>query len=216
MKSLLSLLAMVLLGASVNACGSTNKTADTKKSRSSVVASSGAPTTTVSSTPPPGSYLKNDGDTDADDYSKSRRGGGDDQPFVASYGKRAGTADKQAVRAVIKSYYQAAAAEDGARACSLLSRSLSEGSAEERTQAPGQTQQNGGQGCVLALSTFFKQQHRQLVADDVATMVVVDVHVKGNLGLAVLGFRKMPEGEIVVERQDGNWKIDALLDSLMT
>jgi len=47
-------------------------------------------------------------------------------------------------------------------------------------------------------------------------MVVISVHAKGNLGLAVLGFRRVPESEILVEREGSSWKIDALFDSEMT
>ncbi|HTA15893.1 MAG TPA: hypothetical protein VK781_13640 [Solirubrobacteraceae bacterium] len=127
---------------------------------------------------------------------------------MAAYGGEASEADTRAVTAVIRKYYAAAAAEDGQAACQLLYSSLATGLAE----GVG----GGGKTCPAAISVLFKQQHSHIVADDVPTMVVISVHAKGNLGLAVLGFRRVPESEILVEREGSSWKIDALFDSEMT
>jgi hypothetical protein len=213
MRSLLALFAVGLLSVCLAACGGTSKGAGSASHASSNAAATGSTPLTTSSTTPPGSYFKNDGDKDGDDEDRGGKSAdNDDRALLAAYGNEAGQADKRAVTTVVKGYYAAAAAGDGAKACSLLATSLAMGLAEGQSQSV----QSGGKTCAAAVSLLFKQQHQQLAADDVATMVVTGMHVKGNLGLAVLGFKTMPEGEILVEREDRAWKIDALFDSDMT
>ncbi|MGA9876674.1 MAG: hypothetical protein WBQ21_12790 [Solirubrobacteraceae bacterium] len=189
MKPLCALLITALLGLGVAACGSTSATIATS-----------------------GSYLKKDGDKDFDDDGPQKKvHTNDDAVLLAASGGEPGERTKQAITAVVKRYYAAAAAEDGATACSLLYSTLANAVASSQTV----TASAGGKTCAAAMSLLYKQQHVQLAADNVATMLVTGVHVKGNLGLAVLGFRTMPEGEILVELEGGAWKIDSLLDSLM-
>ena len=38
-------------------------------------------------------------------------------------------------------------------------------------------------------------------------------HVNGAAALVTLGFRTVPEREIILQREGGAWKIDALFDS---
>ena len=113
---------------------------------------------------------------------------------------------------LVKSYYAAAAAGDATKACSLLVASFAAGLATSQVQSAPGTRGT----CSASMSRLLRQLHQRLVADDIATMMVTSVHVKGKVGLAALGFRTMPEGEILVEREGHVWKIDALLDGEMT
>jgi hypothetical protein len=151
-------------------------------------------------------YLKVDGDKEADDGTGVSKGTNDDPPFLAAYGDEANQATKRAVTAVVKAYYAAAAADQGAKACSLLDTSLASGLAEQ--QASG-----SGQNCTSALSLMFQQQQRQFVRDEVATMAVTKVRISGHQGLAVMGFKAMPESDILLALEGNRWKIGALFGS---
>jgi hypothetical protein len=207
MKWLLALLATMLLSGVVTACGGAGKSTSSASQASSTTAASGS----TSATSAPGSYRQDDGDKDNDDSAQPSASLNDDTPLLKAYGKAGSEADKQAVTEVVKSYYAAAVAENGAKACSLLYSTLASGLAVD----PGQAGQGKGGTCATAVSALYKSQHAQLVADDVPTMVVTTVRVKGSLGLAVLGFKTMPRSEILLEREGGAWKVDALFNSQM-
>jgi hypothetical protein len=213
MRQLLAMIATALLLLLSGACGGgTGKVASSSSSGSHTGTDKGtsdihAPVAT------PRSYSRNDGDKDFDDARGYRDNSkNDDRTLFATYGKRANPNDARAVTALVKRYYAAAAAGDGARACSLLDSSLADALAPEQRQSAPATRE----ACARAISPLLHQQHQHLIADDVSTMVVTSIHVKGNLGLAALGFRTMPEGEIVVEREGKAWKVDALFDGAMT
>jgi hypothetical protein len=153
-----------------------------------------------------GDYLKADGDGDGDDRSPPTVVGADERPLLSAYGGKADAADKRAIASLVKSYYAASAAGEAARACSLLYGTLARGLAN----------QQGGptRGCADPMAVLLGQQRARL-ASEKASLIVVAVHVKGNLGLAVLGFKRTPESEMVVDREDRTWKIDALVASYM-
>ena len=208
MKAMPALLAVAVLG--ITACGgASNDTKSASQESSGATAGGSVPTLTTSRPASAESYFENDGDDDDND----RHGKGpdiDDRAFLDSYGSDADQADTQSVTRLVKSYYGAAAAGDGTKACSLLYPSLAVGLTEGQGRA---AQGDGGSACAKLVSLLFRRQHRQLAADYVATMVVTTVRVKDNLGIAVLGFKAVSEGEILVEREGGTWKIDALFDS---
>ncbi|MGA9285479.1 MAG: hypothetical protein WBV85_08550 [Solirubrobacteraceae bacterium] len=208
MKAQLAVLIGLFLCAGTVGCGGAHK--DTDSTSSSVAPAETA--TTISPSAPPNSYLKNDGDKDSDDEGHRPKVENDDRVFFAMYGRRADPADKRAVTILIKHYYTAAAAEDSKTTCSLLASNLLPGFTDGK-DASGQ---NALSACAASISSLLRQQHRQLLADNVPTMVVTSVHVKGDLGVAALGFRATPEGEIVVEREGHVWKMGALLDTDLT
>jgi hypothetical protein len=214
MKPTLALLASVLLGVGMSACGTGARTDGTSRvtpDAASAHKGSAATSSTAIASSPDG-YLKYDGDKDFDDTQGGRNDPEYDSSILfSSLGGRASAADTQAVTTLVKSYFAASAAEDGARACSLLAAGLADGLQANQSQSAGSPHDR----CANSLSSLLAQQHSQLVADDVATMVVTSVHVKGNLGVAALGFRAAPESEILVEREGHTWKIDALFAGLM-
>ncbi|MGC2374858.1 MAG: hypothetical protein WA484_13380 [Solirubrobacteraceae bacterium] len=213
MRRSLALLATGLLGLTAVACGGTSKTTSSiSASPHDAGPSGGSAATSASGASQPSGYLKDDGDADGDDGQNPANAPNDDLAFLATYGHGASPADMRAVTTLVKSYYAAAAAGEAARACSLLDSTLAAGLASGQSQAPHGPRDR----CAASMAPLLRQQHQRLTAEDPATMTVIGVHVKGNLGLAVLGFRTMPEAVIVVEREGSMWKIDALFDNNMT
>jgi hypothetical protein len=157
---------------------------------------------------PLGSYLKSDGDQDKDDGNPVDAAEHTDT-LVDVYGRPVDQLDKRAVTILIKRYYAAAVARDDTEACLLLASTLATGLAEGQGQGAG----GDGKTCASVVAPLFEQQHAQLAEDDVATMVVIAVRVKGDIAMATLGFRTMPVGKIFVKRERGTWKMDALLDT---
>lgn len=187
MRPWLTVLATALLVATTVGCGHASKATGSR-----TVTSRG--------------YDRLDGDTDEDDE-HPLTAGNDDSSLFSTYGTSASPADSRVIGALVKRYFAAAAASNGAAACALLDVTLAHQLVEGEPSSGD---------CARALSLQLVRQHELLAADDVATMTVIYVHVKGSLGLAALGFRKAPEQQIIVEREGGEWKVDALVGSDLT
>jgi predicted small lipoprotein YifL len=212
MKAMLAPLAIALLSLGVAACGSAGKaTRYRAPSESNSADTATLPPQPATSSTSPGSYWRYDGDKDSDDFAHSgkRPDDDDDRNLLAPYPNSPSRAELQAIVAAVRGYYAAAAAGDGTQACRLLDTSLAAGLGEGASQ-PGH---GSDSSCEATIDRLFKEQHQQLAIEQPATMVVTSVHVKGDLGLALLGFRKAPEGEILIERDRGTWKLGALFDS---
>lgn len=160
-----------------------------------------------------GVAYENDADQDADDYGRPRSPGDDNSRLLDTYGAEADNLDKRAVRNAVLRYYAAAVAGDGASGCSLLASGLVEGLVADDRSSAARAGHGTAVACASALATIFREQHDRFLADHVTTMKVADVHVKGNTGLAVLDFTTTPESEILLAREGGSWKIDALTNS---
>jgi hypothetical protein len=202
---LLTSFATGLLALMVTACGS----ADSGRAKS--VASPGPVLRAHSLSPGAGGYVHDDGDEDGDDPHQRGPYQNDDDGLLRSYGGRAGAADTRAIATLVKRYYIASTAGDGARACSLLSATLAKGLA---SQPSGPDHRPGG--CATALAQLLSQQHSHLASEDPSTMTVTGVYVKGIQGLATLGFRKSWESEILLQREGPKWKLNALFDGVLT
>jgi hypothetical protein len=198
----LAVLASTVLAVGAVACGGSGS------SHSTSAGSSGAAAAHASATPS-GGYLKEDADEDGDDPHPTDPGQ-DDQEFLASYGPKASPATASTITALVRSYYTASLAGDGTRACALLNAALATSLAKQQSPTA-----SGAQACAAAIAPLLAQQHQRLLAEEPATMTVIGVYVKGILGLVVLGFGNAPESDIVVTREGGAWKIDALYDSLI-
>jgi hypothetical protein len=157
-------------------------------------------------------YDDNDKPTDRDDDSDSHGGGyydGDDAG-VRAFGHAASPAEGQAIATLVKSYYAAAAAADGAKACSMIHPAFA------RTFPPalgeaGPSYLHGAKTCSEVMSRLFKQNHMRMAAYAVK-LEVAGVRLTGSHGLVVLAFRTLPGRQIEVEREHGSWKLDALVD----
>jgi hypothetical protein len=159
----------------------------------------------------PGGILKSDGDPDADDHSKGLSNDDQDEMVLAARRRSGESApDRQAVETIVKRYFAAGAAGDGATGCSLLYSSLATAVAAE----PGQPRP-GQSPCAASLSRLFARQHQHLAAEQVGSMVVTGVHISGAVGYVTLGFKQALESEIIVRREHGKWTMDALFDSTL-
>jgi hypothetical protein len=210
MKLLLTLPAVVLLGVGATACGGVGKgPVSASQSSSNAAVAGSAVVRTASSATPVQPSPKKDSDGDGDNLTNSFYD--TDDKAILAYGHAASAAEVQAVTAVVKRYYAAASAGDGATACSLIYSILAESIAEDYGRPPGPPALRG-KTCAVVMSKLFKQRHQQLTAD-VFTLKVTGVRVDGKRGSALLSFRRMPDRHILVHRERGAWKIYTLLDA---
>jgi hypothetical protein len=128
---------------------------------------------------------------------------------IVEYGHEASPADKQAITALVKRYYTAAAADDGATACSLIYSPLSESVAEDYGQAPGPAYLNG-KTCAVVMAKLFRRLPGQSPSVLAATEVT-GVRVNGRKGYALLHSAAIPEGDIPVTRELGTWRVGTLI-----
>jgi hypothetical protein len=161
---------------------------------------------------PPDGYIESDGDADKDDegnrrYSLSLTAVGDDL-LSPSDGAKADQNDFRIIAARVKGYYVAAASERAGQVCAMFAPELAEGLAESPSQA-GQAPS----GCRGAVALLLKQQHGSFAADDVATMTVAVVQIKGDVATATVGFRTRPIGKIRLKRVGSVWWMNALIDT---
>lgn len=195
MKSLLGILAIVALALGVAACSS---------SKGSAPRPDATGTHNVSKAIPPNySTHNNDRDNDGDHNN--------DDENVLAYGHAAGAIDRRSSVALVTRYFAAAAAEDGATGCRLLTPIIAGTVAETDGHSPGLR----GKTCAVVLSKLFKLHHR-LLAEKNATLKIIKVRVLGDKALAVLEFPTIPEVRLIAERRvAGTWKLLYLLDGIL-
>jgi len=182
------------LGLGISACGGSGG-GMASEDHISVAARDGA-TTAVSKSLNHNNDRDNDGDHNNDDAS------------VLDYGHPADAADQRASVALVMGYFAAAAAGDGARACSLLIPFI----AESVPENAGHTPSLRGKTCATVMSKLFGQRHA-MFAEKNASLKVLDVRIEGDKALAVLNFTAIPEVRQMIERRiGGTWKILDLVD----
>ena len=191
MRSPFAPFAIALIGVGVSACGT------------SKVAGSASPT---SSTTPTQSSLSRDYDNDHDIDPSSHY---DNDLY---FGHAANAANRRVVTAVIKRYYTAAAAGNGAIACSMMYSRLAKEIPDVYGQSPPGPPALRGKTCAVVMSKLFEQRHHQLVTDD-ATLNVTGVLVEGERGLVLLRFEETPKRHIFVQLERGSWKVNMLIDA---
>lgn len=147
----------------------------------------------------------NDADSNAGGYRDS------DDAVISAYGREATLAVRLAVASLVKRYYAAAAAGDGALGCSLIYPVMEKTIAPDLGRPPGPAYLRGG-SCAAVMSKLFVRDRTQLKAFN-STLKVGAVRVEHGRGFALLGFGGPPERQIAVRRDGRDWKIDALLDS---
>jgi hypothetical protein len=155
-----------------------------------------------------GEPLDEDGDFD----SSQRRGGYDkDDLGVTRSGRAANPGERRAIAALVRSYYVAAAAENGAAACLLIDRPLAENFPRSLAGA-GPSYLRGGKTCSGIMSKLFAQNHLQMAAYS-RRLKVSEIRLKGRYGVAVLEFGSLPRREIELFRDEhGSWKLYAVVD----
>jgi hypothetical protein len=143
----------------------------------------------------------------------------DDTPLT-EYGHPASTVEKRNIAVLVKRYYEAAVAQDGVKACSLLYWRLARNPGLKRTvpedqyTVPIRVRVSPGESCAHVTSLLFKLHHHGLMMET-PTLQVTAVRVDGTHGVAMLGFNTASEQWIPVAREGAVWKIHALLATLL-
>lgn len=204
MRSLLGLLLCALLCAGASSCGSSSGGATAGDNTSTGAVARDA-TATSSATP-----LETQADRDRDN---DGAGGPDDSHNTKAwdFGQAAAAPDRRAVTALIKRYYAAALAGDGASACTMLYSTLAESIPEDYGGPAGPEFMRGATSCRAGLERMFKHEHARL-ALIVPRLTVTHLRLIGHHGTAILGFGRFPERELLVAREGHVWRISALID----
>jgi hypothetical protein len=146
----------------------------------------------------PSQRLKADGDGDGDNN--------DDEYDIRRYGHAANAADRRAIATVIERYHAATAAEDGSKACPLLTAALAKAMA-------GQASSEGvaSRACEEAVTKLLTQLAGHSDAN-LPTIDVTLVRVRRGEARAMV---RLPSGEeryVPLTRQADAWKVAALFD----
>jgi hypothetical protein len=111
---------------------------------------------------------------------------------------------------LLKRYFAAAAASDGAAACALLVPSVSKVVPEDLGRSPGPAYARGAT-CATVMSKIFAPFHRQL-ALHVETLRISEARIEHDEAIVVMSFKRLPAREIRVGRDHGLWRVHELLD----
>lgn len=136
----------------------------------------------------------------------------EDDDAVLNFGRAASAEELRKVRVLVRRYFTAAAAGDGAKTCSMLDPGIAKTTVvEEDGQMPGLR----GKTCAAVMSKLLKLYHRHLVVV-LDSLNVVRVHTEGLQTYVVL---RVPTFRVAREfslhRVGGAWKIGQPLDEHM-
>lgn len=202
MKSLLGLIVVGSLCLSLAACGDSKGAGPTSQAAAGVKTS-----TTPPDTAPAPLETKADADKDND------LGTAQDDPnnnSVLDFGHAANASNTRLITTLIKRYYAAAYAEDGAKACSMIYSLTAESVPEDFGQSPPGPQYMQGKTCSAVLTLLFKHFHPQ-IALELPKLKVARVRLLEHHGMAVLSFGAMPELAIYIVREGHTWRLVDLL-----
>jgi hypothetical protein len=143
-------------------------------------------------------------------YDRPSKSEGDDNASL-HLGRPAGAAETRTVTGIVRRYYRAAAARDGASACSLIYSVTAAAIPENLGRPPGPPALRGNT-CPVVMSKLFKQRHATMAAD-LAKLKIVAVRVSGDQAVALLKLGGGPERFISLRRERRGWKLDRLLDA---
>ncbi len=229
MRLLFVLGTLGLLSLSLAACGGAHKRAGSVSQAATSTTTGGLVATTVARPPlARGHAFRGDeddddeesktlgttetGDSDNDDdndYEDNANKGyyDKDDSAVRSFGHAASPAEKRAITVLVKRYYAAAAAGNGAKACSLIYPAFAAVISEEYGQASGPSYLHGGKTCAAVMSLLFKHDRSELTS----AVEVTGVRVKGGRVYALLGSATLPAGSLALRHEADVWRIDGLL-----
>jgi hypothetical protein len=113
---------------------------------------------------------------------------------------------------LVSNYYAAAAAEDGAKACSLLMPFIAESAVEDLGRDSG----TRGRTCAAVMSRLFKGRHAVVVGES-ASLKFYAVRASPRKAVTVLSFANLPEVRVLAERRDagGAWRVLNLEDGIL-
>lgn len=218
------LLALLIAGSSVTSCGQPDRGDPTRK------AGPGPRPVVIPMEHQFGDYDSDDtayrgelghSDGDGDDRGKATDHDNDfdggpgyydpDDASVLRLGRPADPNARRGVTALLERYYQAAAADDGAKACAMIYRPLARTLPSDlATQGP--IYLHGARTCAAVTTKLFMQSHAQINAYS-TRLKVARVRLKGSRAIAVLRFKGLAARQIELMREGSNWRLDALLDN---
>lgn len=184
-------LAMVLVVLLLTGCGDAGKSS----SASTAIA--------------PGRLPPRDGDGDIDSLGMGRYD--TDNDADPTFGPAASPLEHEAIATLLKRYYDAAAADDGALACTLLDPLVAEAAVEEHRPGKGPPALRG-RTCAQVLTKLFAQHHRELV-EEAAALRVGWAQTKDQRATVLADFGPTRERLVLVHRAHGTWQMDALLEN---
>jgi hypothetical protein len=193
-----SLLVGVVLAVLLIACGGSGKDTATKDPEASYTHSV--------------ANHENDHDDSDDGNIHNITGERNDDEEVLNYGHVANETETRAALEFANHYLKAAAADDGARVCSLLAPHLARSIPAGYGRPPDPVYLRG-KTCAEVMTKLFKQRHRRM-AFEAANYKVIGVRTVGRTAFILLSFKHTLERRYMgVERYGRSWKLEALLDS---
>jgi hypothetical protein len=223
-SNLLPVLIVVLAGTCISGCGDAGRVYLRKVIHSTSASIADIPTQTDTT----GDYDSDDyangthyDDADNDDNVMSKDGDNDtdnrtgtyydrDDNSARGYGHMADARDGQSIRALVKRYYDAAARQDGAAACSIIVANVARAVPMDLGRPPGPPYLHGST-CPEVMSKILKQNRGQLTRY-AAALKIIDVRVNGDHALAILGFNGLPGRQLRFARENHTWRLEVLLD----
>jgi|HubBroStandDraft_3_1064219.scaffolds.fasta_scaffold03418_6 hypothetical protein len=156
-----------------------------------------------------GSFSK-DGDEDADGttYFDS-----DDQS-VRYDGQLADPADRGAITSLIRRYYTAAVAGNGAKGCALIYGYELVARTADEYGGPPSVPNMSAKKCAVVLSELFRSHHRELL-DHFTKLTLVSIRIAALSGSVLMWFGEGPEHRMLVRREPEGWRIGLLFDERM-
>lgn len=206
---------IIVLGVILNACGTTEKTV--KRPRS--IALAGA-ADMKSNTPYKGDEddddeesstrsadnVTIDNDADADNDRIDNRGKGyldHDDAVIADFGRPANAAEHSEVEALVKRFYAAALANDGAAGCAAID-SAFKASIPTDYGIPEGIPYAKGNTCPTVARKIFEHFHSEMLKYRFDT---TRVRVKGTRGFVLLGSKDHPASYLPLHREHNQWKL---------
>jgi hypothetical protein len=216
MRPLLTLLAIASLSVPLAACGGT------ASQRSGSLSAVSAPThraSTCSRSPvnaesPPhyAGVPRYPRDDDGDNDSSSDEN-------IRTFGHEADRTDARAMAATLRRYYAFAARDEGGRACAMLTRAIRKAVPLEYGLRAGHRRQT----CAAIVTGIFRHFH-PVILSEARKMRVIDARLEGEKGyvvvrphspcvrsMCVLNLRELLIAKLLMQREDGAWKVEALL-----
>jgi hypothetical protein len=219
---LFSVLTILLLGICITACGSksTNATSSASSNitaRSSTIAQrylNDGDNDPLTDEDPDNKYV---GQADDDnDYSEDHVEPGnnryhDKDDYVVTVGRAGSAVEISAITPVVERYYAAVAADDSAKACSMLVPSLVRAIPVDYGRVSGPSYLHGDKTCGAVVSALFQRSHTRLNS----SFKVTGVRISGKRAVALLGSSTAPASELSVELEKGKWKVASVLVNLL-
>lgn len=148
-----------------------------------------------------------DADFDVDSEATENRAyfDSDDSP-LRSEGKQADASDRTAIGAAVASYHSAMATASGAAACTLMPTGMQKSIPEDYGRGAGPAYARGDT-CRIVMTKLLKH----LTQSSSAPILVTSTRVKGSRAWAIIGSRAVPAGYFPLIRENGEWRIDALV-----